>query len=100
MLKIRSALMIGSNAARPASSVTSDTTTGSAPLAGQPRRVSLDGPPITVRQFAPRLEAHHAVGIEQPQDRGPLDTKTSLERIECHLVDILEPVDAIDRVCR
>jgi hypothetical protein len=65
--------------------------------AGCPWRVSFDSPAITVRQLAPCLEAHHAVRIEQ-KDRRPFDTETALERIECRLVDLLEPVGAIDRV--
>ena len=67
--------------------------------AGGPRGVSLDRTPIAVRQIAPSLEAHHAVGIEQ-QDGRLLDTESALERIEGRLVNVLEPLAPIDRVCQ
>jgi hypothetical protein len=56
---------------------------------GCPGRVTLDGPAIGIRQTAIRLEAHHAVGVEE-EDRSARDIEPLVERVQGGSVDVLD----------
>ena len=63
---------------------------------GPPRGAALHLAPVVVRDAAPGLEPHHAVGVEQENGRAA-DAEALFERVQGGVVDRLEPAGSGDR---
>jgi hypothetical protein len=66
---------------------------------GLPGRVAFDPLLVGGRQPAARLEAHHAIGIEE-EDGRTFDAEAGVQGIQCALVDFLGGAAGADRSCQ